>query len=184
MEIFTETDCVQQPSPHRPIDRRHQNTGLVRTTHLCRSRVVAHNKSRVRRRRRAVALPVEGKHSRRGWIENDGIRLLAGRHIRDTLHRLQVKNRDPLRIGRCSRTRDRVRARSHAPRSIGDVAYHSSGVYIQHFDLSAMRNVQAASGLVNRKLIPTSLAGDGDLLRDLIIRGRSHSDQEREQNNA
>ena len=55
-------------------------------------------------------------------------------------------------------------------------------VHVEHFDLSSVRNIQAAGAFINREIVPAALTGYGDFLRDLIVvNGPDRRDREGEQ---
>ena len=53
---------------------------------------------------------------------------------------------------------------------VGDVAHHRVGIQVHDDDMGAVRDVQPPSLGVDRQVIPTGVAGDRDLLEEVIAR--------------
>src|SRR5271170_5314649 len=58
---------------------------------------------------------------------------------------------------------------------VGNVADHSARIHIEHFHLRAMRDIQTASGFVDRQIVKTALARDRNFLRHAVAANRRSS---------
>ena len=48
----------------------------------------------------------------------------------------------------------------------GDAANELAGIQIQDFNLGSVRDIQSACDVIDGQVVPTTLAGDGNLLDD------------------
>ena len=54
-------------------------------------------------------------------------------------------------------------------RRVRDIADDTARIHVEHFDLSPMRNIEAAGGLIDSEVVPVSSAGDCDFLDEMIV---------------
>jgi len=53
--------------------------------------------------------------------------------------------------------------------SVWDFSHDLTGIDIQDFDLGSVRNVEPAVALIDSKVVPTTLARDGNFLDHAIL---------------
>src|SRR5437870_1592317 len=106
-------------------------------------------------------------------IVDNPIGIISNPNLIDHRKCLEIEDGYRARVRGTDEAASKLPIGGHAmqPSLIRDFSDDGSGIQIKHYDLDAMRNIQAASFAIGRYVVPSGIAGNGNALHNAISAG-------------